>query len=237
MKTLSYLTFILCLLVMTPATAQDITGSGVSRKETRKVGAFEKIDLGMAFHLFLTQGNKQSVSIEADDNILPYLETYVKDRTLYIKSKDDMGFDSKSPMNVYVTLPVLRKIDASGAATIQSTTPWKTDELELELSAAVQLELDINVTKLDADLSAASKTRLQGKAAFLKVEISGAAKFNGENLTVGKADIEISGAAQAELQVTNEIEYEATGASRLIYRGSPRILKAEVSTAASVRTR
>lgn len=237
MKTISYFSLIFCLLFTVPALAQDIVGSGISRKETRNVNTFDKIDVGLIFHLTLTQGNKQRVSIEADDNILPYLETYVKDRTLYIRTKNNQGFDSKSPMHVYITLPVLRKINASGATKIESTTPWKTGELELDLSAAAQLELEIDVTKLKLDLSAASNVQLQGKATLLEADFSGATKFNGENLTAGKAEIDISGAAQAELHVSNEIEYEASGTSQLIYSGSPRILKAEVSTNASVRTR
>lgn len=93
------------------------------------------------------------------------------------------------------------------------------------------------MTSLKLELAGASKVDLSGSAGVLKAEVSAAAKLNAENLNVRKADIEVAGAANAEITVTEEIEYEANGASKLTFKGSPRVLKAEVSTAASVSER
>lgn len=235
MKTLSIFTLLCCILFVFPSTAQDIVGSGKSKKEIRNISSFENIEVGRAFHVELTQGKTFSLAVEADDNILPYIQTEVKDRTLYIHLPSNQGFDTKSSINLYITMPVLKKLDCSGAASVYSKSLWETDKMDIELSAAAELTLQIDVNELELDLSGATNTNLAGKVNSLEAEISAAAKLNAGNLSVKKADIDMSGASKAELKVTEEIKYDLSGASKLTYNGSPRILKSEVSTAASVR--
>lgn len=237
MKTLSFFTLLICALFAFSASGQDIVGSGNPKSEIRKIASFESIDVGLAFQVTLTQGKSQRVSIEADDNILPYIVTEVKNKKLYIKMSGNRGFDSKCPMKIDITIPAIREIEASGASSISSESLWKSQEMELDISAASKLTLRIDVTSLKLELAGASKVDLSGSAGVLKAEVSAAAKLNAENLNVRKADIEVAGAANAEITVTEEIEYEANGASKLTFKGSPRVLKAEVSTAASVSER
>lgn len=235
MKTLSIFILLCCTLFTFPSTAQDITGSGIIKKEIRNTPPFENLEVGRAFHVELTQGNSFSLAVEADDNILPYIQTEVKNQTLYIHLPSKQGFNTKSSINLYITMPALKKLDCNGAASVYSESLWRTDKMDIELTAAAKLTLQIDVNELELDLSGASKTNLSGKVNSLEAEISAAAKLNAENLIVKKADFDMSGASNAELKVTEEIKYELSGASKLTYSGSPRILKSEVSTAASVR--
>ena len=183
MKTLSFFTLLICALFAFSASGQDIVGSGNPKSEIRKIASFESIDVGLAFQVTLTQGKSQRVSIEADDNILPYIVTEVKDKKLYIKMSGNRGFDSKCPMKIDITIPAIREIEASGASSISSESLWKSQEMELDISAASKLTLRIDVTSLKLELAGASKVDLSGSAGVLKAEVSAAAKLNAEAAT------------------------------------------------------
>jgi hypothetical protein len=59
-----------------------IEGSGAVISEQREVQNFDRIQLTGAGDVFITQEGVELVIVEADDNLLPYIETEVRAGTL-----------------------------------------------------------------------------------------------------------------------------------------------------------
>src|SRR4030095_14010684 len=55
-----------------------VKGSGIARQESRQVHDFSEMSLSGSGEVFIEQTGKESLTIEADDNLLPYLETEVQ---------------------------------------------------------------------------------------------------------------------------------------------------------------
>ena len=53
-------------------------GSGKSASEARTVAGFHAVELACTGTLDITQGDKEELVVEAEDNILPLIETHVK---------------------------------------------------------------------------------------------------------------------------------------------------------------
>src|SRR5688500_9858117 len=73
-----------------------IHGSGVAKTETRDVAEFTRIEATGSPNVTVTIGDKQSLTIEADDNILPLLTTEVKDGKLVIASEKNTSYSPKT---------------------------------------------------------------------------------------------------------------------------------------------
>jgi hypothetical protein len=58
--------------------AAGTTGSGKAATETRALPEFQAIELSGSMDLKVRQGSPQSVQVQADDNLLPLLETVVE---------------------------------------------------------------------------------------------------------------------------------------------------------------
>jgi hypothetical protein len=71
---------------------QQIPGSGEAGQETRQLEPFTAIDVSVGDRLQIVQGDVDSITIEADGNVLPQLETVVHDKTLYLRWKASQGF-------------------------------------------------------------------------------------------------------------------------------------------------
>nr|MDE5639115.1 DUF2807 domain-containing protein [Odoribacter sp.] len=217
---------------------KEVKGSGKVLQEQREVTSFEGINVNNAIHVFLSPGNKESVKVEADDNVVPYIQTKVKDGILHITLKGEepiRNFLPKLPMNVYVTIRNLREIEANAAATVEGESAFQVETLELDISSAASLDLEVKGENIDMDISSAANVTLSGQINNIKAEASGACKLNGANLETLKANIDMSGASSATLKVKDELEYNVSGASRLTYSGNPRIYKAEITSAGSVK--
>ena len=61
------------------------------------------------------------------------------------------------------------------------------------------------------------------KADDAKIEISGAADFEGYDFLIKKADIDIAGAAATKINVTDFLRIDADGPCDIRYKGTPRI--------------
>src|SRR6476660_1500988 len=65
-----------------------IKGNGISKTEKREVGSFSGLSSSGLMDVTIAYGNSTSIILEGDENILPYVETFVKDGKLRIKVKD-----------------------------------------------------------------------------------------------------------------------------------------------------
>src|ERR1035438_7091589 len=104
-------------------------GSGNVIKQERTVTAFNAIRISGAFDLILSQGNTQSVTVEADDNLMPIIKTEVKGDELIIENTKPIH--ESHTLKVYVTVKELKKIDLSGAVDMETTGKLTLDELSI----------------------------------------------------------------------------------------------------------
>ena len=189
-----------------------VQGSGTSKSETRNVSGFTKIDAGGAINIEVTAQKDYNVEVQADDNLLTNIKTEVSGDTLKIYSEDRIS--PKTRINVKISMPSIEGLDVSGASS-GNIANVKTNSLELKASGA-------------------SKIGISGAAKTLNADASGASTIDAEALQVEDAEIEASGASKAVVSATNELNIEASGASKVSYVGEPKNIKQNSSGASSV---
>ncbi len=191
---------------------EGVTGSGTSKTEQRNVTGFRAIEASGAVNLEVDAQKDFSVTVEADDNLLQYIKTEVSGDTLKIYSEGKISPTTK--FNVKISMPALEGLDVSGASDAKIVNV-KADSLELKASGA-------------------SDVIINGEAKELKANASGASEINAENLRAENADVDASGASSATVSATNELNVEASGASKISYTGDPNNVKQNSSGASSI---
>ena len=73
-------------------------GSGHVRSESRAVQGFDQVVLTGSGELAITQGCAESLTIEAEDNILPLLRSDVSSGRLTLGGKDNASFSATQPI-------------------------------------------------------------------------------------------------------------------------------------------
>jgi len=190
-----------------------IEGSGVAKTEARTVGDFSQIEVGNAMQLQVHLGEKTAVEVTGDDNLVPLVQTKVAGDKLEISF--DGSYSSKIGIVIKVTAPKLTGLSASGASTITAT--------------------DLKGSQLTLKLSGASSGTVMGKVDALGVECSGASKLLGKELAAKSAKVNTSGASQAEVNVSDQLEATASGASSVRYTGNPKKVLPNATGASNVK--
>lgn len=211
-----------------------LKGDGDVVKEERKVSGFTSLEVGGAFTVYLSQGSKETLTVEADKNLMELIKTRVKGDRLEIYT-DGRSINKFTKMNIYLTFKELEMVDFSGAAKIIGEGTMQFADLSIDVSGASEITLNMELDMLTADFSGASNIELLGKAKSILFDCSGASQIDAYEFVVEHGEMEASGASRARVHVTDMLDAEVSGAASVKYKGSPK-LTSEVSGAGSLRS-
>jgi hypothetical protein len=201
-----------------------VKGSGKIEAETRKVTDFTAVSINYPAVVVIRQGGSESVRVEADDNLLPQLDTQVRGDTLLIQNGERDRSKRVHPsqtVKITITVKDLRELDFSTAGTVRGEG-LEAERLEVALSGAGEVTLtDLNVQQLDCRLSGAGNIHADGTAEKVNVQIDGFGSFYGDELESVEAEVGINGAGSANLRVKENLVAEINGAGSVGYYGSP----------------
>jgi len=221
--------FTLFLLISTCSFAQDI-------KRYFKVKDFERLDMGSAFIITVTQGNTYNVEVRGREQDVKEIIGKVSGNTFELNYPSSWGNSSKNRKEVYVniTMPKLVAAEFSGASK-STVSGFSSDKMSISISGASIGNFKVNAKALSIDCSGASSLTLIGSGQSIDAEVSGASNANCSDYKVATASVDASGASDIKLFVTSKIVADASGASSVRYKGGASV-KSSTSGAGSVKS-
>lgn len=204
-------------------------------RQKREVKNFTALSVSNAFEVEISVGSTESLEIEAEDRYINDIVTEVRGGTLVIRMNDSRdNRRMRETPKVFLTVKSLDRINTSGAAAIKTRDILKGRKLDLELSGASVLNIEMEVEQLYIEASGACVIKVEGEAKEQVVKTSGATVYSAYDLESENADIRVSGAGSANVYVTGKLDVHASGASSVRYRGGASV-SSDASGASSIR--
>lgn len=250
----------LALGILLSTTACDSNGSswpsvyGSGNLDTREMNYsdFTNIEVGHAFQVEVNKADSFSIHITLDDNLFEYLVTGITGDTLYIGLEPNINYRNTTEKAV-VTLPDLYGMNLQGASSGDISGFISVNPLQFEVSGASQLFLEdeeavdtqfnisgaskvygtLKTTQCGFLVSGASRVELQGSSSDASIITSGASTLLLDDFVIDNADILLSGASNATINVTGILSANISGVCSLAYSGNPTlgsVIVSETST-------
>lgn len=199
-------------------------GNGTVSEETRDISDFSKIDFSGIGELTITLGDEAALSIEAEENLLPYIETYNRGKTLVIEIKDGVNIQPTEPVRFAITAVSLDSIDVSGVGDV-NLPELETDSFDITISGVGDVKVSsLTAERLNADMSGLGDLTIQGgKVDSQQVDISGGGKYTASNLDSAEAKITVSGVGSATVRASDTLDVTISGSGNVSYYGSPQV--------------
>lgn len=178
-------------------------GSGNVVTEEREVSGFEGLRVNGAAELQIEQTGTESLTIEAEDNLLPLLVSEVEDGVLTLGIRPNSSISATRPIIFRLTVRSLNEVDASGAGSIDAKA--------------------IDVPELRYSSSGTVEATFAGSADRQVIDLSGTGRFDGRNLSGTEASVDVSGTAEAVVNVSGRLRASASGTGAVRYAGSPEV--------------
>jgi hypothetical protein len=198
-----------------------VRGRGNVISETRSEQPFTGIDLRISANVFVREGIEQKVEVEGYETIVRYVDTRVAGNTLIIDN--DRCFRSPGTINVYVTLPELRKATVAGSGSITGETAFSSPMLTLTIPGSGEIHLETTATNVISTISGSGKIYLSGTAHSHDVRISGSGSIRAFDLSVRESEVRISGSGNCEITVRDKLDVRITGSGTVWYKGNPQV--------------
>jgi hypothetical protein len=239
MKSLKILLFILiCISLVSCINGQirkTVYGEGNVVKKERTADSFEGIRVSTGINVYLKQGDKESITVEADENLHEYIITEVKGGILHVYS--DANIRDAKMKRVYVTIKEVTSLKTSSAGDIIGESPFKCSDLEVDVSSAGNVKLELTARKVEVNISSSGNVNLAGEADILYADLSSAGDLEAYNFKVKESEISASSAGDARVYVSEKIAARASSAGDITYKGDPKYVDAHSSSAGGIHKR
>jgi hypothetical protein len=210
-------------LLITACGLSYTQGSGNVITEERDVSGFDQVNMSGFGEMIITQGNDESLTIETDDNLMQFIETEVRNNTLYLEFTENTIPDPSDTIAYHLTLIDLEALELSGAGEF-SIQSLDTPRLEITFSGAGRIDLDsLNTDELTVQISGAGDVNLAGKVSVQEVNIEGAGQYLASDLESDQASVKIEGVGKATIWAHDSLDIRVDGAGNVEYYGSPTV--------------
>jgi hypothetical protein len=217
----------------------SIKGSGNIVEIEYNYDDFEKIIVSDAFELSVLQSDTFYIKLMVDDNLANYVNIFSNGGWLVIGMVDGHNYNN-ALLKAEVYMPILVELEGSGASVVTSgsfndstdfrlelsgasvfTGTMAANSYEVILSGASVVNISGTCENFYIDASGASIANVNGTCSNQNIDASGASVFNMGNFSSIVAIIELSGAADATISVSEHLDAILKGASVLKYYGDP----------------
>ncbi len=193
---------------------QGIRGNGHITTDQRTVGAFSEIEAGGAFDIEWRAG-APALSITTDENLLQYIDNQNVDHRLRFHSHGNLR--PTHGIKVVVSSPTRTGAKLTGATRLTAS--------------------QISGAKFAVQSTGAARVTLDGTIDELLADMTGASQLSAKSLQTKTAQISTTGAADANIAVSDTLKVSITGAGKVFYSGNPKTLEKHITGAGSIRQR
>ncbi|EIJ40154.1 head GIN domain-containing protein [Galbibacter orientalis] len=198
-----------------------VTGNGNVISQDREVNqTFETIKATEGIDVFVAQGAKTSIKVEADENVIDLIETKVNNGKLLIECREQIG--RVSAKKVYVTLPNISNLETTSGANLNSMGTLNANNITLEASSGSDLIVELQADEVTTNASSGADIELYGVTNILIARASSGSDIKAERLKAHTVEAHASSGADIDVNASEEIAIHKSSGGDVGYKGNPK---------------
>ena len=230
---MKYFYFILITLTVVSC-RNGMRGSGNIIKETRQLSEINSMAVAGSIKVDVKNGSVPSLTVEADDNIMPYIVTNVSDKNLSIKLKGIYNLRNAT-VNIHLIIPTISTITTSASAEIRSSDIIKNiEKVSFKASSGSLINVNVDAPSVFAHASSGADIILTGRTKNLTAESSSGSKVNLFALQAENALASASSGATISIFASVGLNASASSGGNIRYKGGATSVVKNVSSGGSV---
>ena len=212
---------------------QTVRGSGTVVEESRDISDISAVELAMQGTLFIEMGGSESLRIEADENLMEYIETDVRGGKLVIENRSGTNLRPSQQINFYLTVVELDSVGISSSGDIDMG-PVQSGPFSVSISSSGDLTINgLESSSLTVRISSSGDLEiLGGQVQRQDITLSSSGEYNAENLASAEAEVSLTSSGTATIRVSDRLSGRLSSSGNVRYIGDPQV---NVNTSSSGR--
>lgn len=212
---------------------------------------YTAISVTNVIEVVLLDAPKNSIRVETDERLMPYLQIVVKNGVLVLNFDDQRGEVERlrkrnlnlADTRVYVSARGVDTFTASGMSEFEADMPIAASTItisasgmssidfervecktfSLSISGKTEVDVQLQADKCDLSVSGMSEVDLEGRTDRLSLRLSGMSEVSLDELHARTAKVSVSGMSSAEVNASESITGGVSGMSDLTTFGSANV--------------
>lgn len=204
-------------------TDSHIRAVGSNVTEKRMVSAFKTLVLSGTGEIIYRISETYSVTITADEALMDHIQSDVSGNELTLSLERGTYTNMKTQIHYIVEAPELERLRIKGAGTFKAKDTLKNRKFVVDISGSGAVDAELDADELQITVSGSGNIQLSGSATSLEYTNSGIGTLDTLDLELQRADVEIKGAGNARLSVSDQLKVRIAGTGTVEYRGNPHV--------------
>ncbi|MFY0629234.1 MAG: DUF2807 domain-containing protein [Flavobacteriaceae bacterium] len=206
----------------------------VSKK--RKIGNdFTRVKVSNGLDLYIKQGNKNSLTVEADENLHEIIITEVRNGVLKIYT--DQNIRRAKARKVYLTVTTLEELKATSGSDVFSENTLKVEDIEVSTSSGADMRIDVDADSVTSSSSSGADLKISGTSNSHSAKASSGSSINAYGLKSKDVTARVSSGADIGVYATKSINARASSGGDIRYKGDPEKVERKTSSGGGVSSR
>jgi hypothetical protein len=201
---------------------ETIEGNGKLITRDVAVKSFNELKANGIYELKLTQGDKEAVRIEADENLQEYFTVTNEGSKLIINTEKlkDKNLKGKVKMKVFISFKNLKNLEIATVGSVQSENQLAFDDLDFKNKSVGNVNLNLTANKFNMENKSVGNVELSGKAEDATVKNNGVGSLDASDFIVQTMDIENSGVGNAAVNAQKTLKVKDSFLGKVSNKGA-----------------
>jgi len=199
-----------------------ITGNGHVITKDVNVDSFNELEIDGVFNIVFQQGDKEAVTIEADENIAKLIRVKNVNNRLIIDYKEEVSIRKSTKLNIYVTIVDITEMDLSIVGDVLTKSILTQHNIEITNNSVGNIELNINCDNLVLKNSSVGDFTISGTSNELDLHNSSVGDILAKNFISNAVIVSNSGVGDVEVYARNFLDVTSSGVGNVDYFGNPK---------------
>jgi hypothetical protein len=201
---------------------ETLEGNGNLVTREVAVSSFNELKASGVYELKLSQGDKESVKIEADENLQELFQVKNDGSRLIVDMKklENKNLKSKNKMRVHITFKNLKEMELSMVGNVVSDERLSFDNLEMHNRSVGNVALDMKANKLELHNESVGNVTLKGEAQNAELFHKSVGSLEASDFVVQTMNIDNSGIGSAEVNAAKELKVKDSMMGKVKNKGT-----------------
>jgi hypothetical protein len=238
MKKRSIFLFLVSLMFLSSCSSvpsEFIRGSGNVGTETRQLEPFHGVELNLPGDMEITLGDKESITIQAEDNLLPLIQTNVTGGILKVGLAPGTSINPTKALRFQLTAKALDALTTNSTGSINSPA-LSAEQFKASINSSGNIELvGLSAKSIQVVIESNGNVKInQGEVADQNIKISSSGNYNTPDLKSKTAKVTIDSSGDALIWVTDSLDVVINSSGSVKYYGNPAV-KTQINSSGSVQ--
>jgi hypothetical protein len=193
---------------------------------------FTKIKVSTGLDLYISQGSKNQITVEADENLQEIILTEVNDGILKIYSKKNIW--KAKARKVYVTIKNLEAITATSGSDVYTNEALEVNNLNINATSGADIHVSVDANTIETTATSGSNIEVSGASNNHISKATSGASIDAYQLRSKNVTVKVTSGANINVYASESIDAKATSGGDIDFKGSPKKVNKKTSSGGSV---